>query len=358
MILRWMGVCSVPINSPGGTIGPFKMALLDTLKQKFPSLANTNLGNKNYEVRAQQQPRRVMLLILRKMFFQLVLMPFYLILVIPLMVVGLFNVLFFVERKQFQYLKKYCDAFWYFPSLCIHKSIEGTFCSTFPLVAPATDIGCEDGRVSQLLFNGYQFDLGVEYIKENLPRTDIYKRVIQGGLPQLPAEMAGQFQSVSFIHVIDHIQDLKGALRGLKKVLKGPGATIALSGFARGYQESLKWVTLGIFNKRRLNQRYGFWHFHSVAQWKKIFEEEGFQVNRIAGFLSGLRGTLWTLLHTVFEINGSNELYYVINKLNIVPLPLKRIFFIFPVVCVVSLFHSTKLKDKGCHFYAEISMTS
>jgi len=326
------------------------------LKTKFPTLANPNLDNINYKLRKEQKNSfSFLFIVLKKLVTQLFLMPFYFLFFLPLAFLGFFKWLF-MSKNDKALIKKYCEQFWYFPSLCIHKSIEGYLFSQLNVQSPSTDIGCEDGLVSSLHFPNVTFDLGVEYIKENLPTINIYRKVLQGGLPNLPDEMIGKYKTVCFVHVIDHIKDLQGTLQGLKKVMADDNSVLALSGFCESYQKNLKLTTLTLINEQRLNDKKGFWHFFTLNEWQDIFESQGFKVLKLEGFLGGTKGWLWSILHYFFETNGSNAFYYAANKLNLIPLPVKKLFCIFPVMCITAFFFSTKSSKKPCHFYAELTI--
>ncbi len=324
------------------------------LKSKFPSLSNANLDNKNYQVRSISS-NSGWLFIFKKIIIWALYLPLYLAFVFPLLIIGSARY-FMLSKSDKKQIKKYCQEFWYFPSLCIHKSIEGKLFSEAEIKSPSADIGCEDGRVSRLHFSGHVFDTGVEMIQENLPNIPIYKEVINGSLPDLPLPMMHNYKTVVFVHVLDHIQDYNQALQGIKKIMHSSGSKLMLSAFADGYQNNVQKYSLGLLGEKWLNDKKGCWHFFTINQWINVFEECGFKVNHIQGFLCGVRGVLWTVLLTFFESNGSNDIYYSMNKLDIIPFNLKKIFCIVPVTFLTALFYSTKDSSHPCNFYAELEL--
>ena len=122
------------------------MKLLDRLGARCPSLRNPNLDSTNYEMRTKAAARHPGLLVVRKIGAQLILGPIYFFLAIPLVVIGAptwFLVLTTGERAR---LLEYCRRFWYYPSLCIFKAVEGRRFRSASIETPSCEIGCEDGN--------------------------------------------------------------------------------------------------------------------------------------------------------------------------------------------------------------------
>lgn len=328
--------------------------LLERLEAKFPSLRNKNLDSTSYVTRTSNESPAALTFILKKVLSQLILSPLYLLFVLPLMLIGSIYQYFVLNRDERNYVHKYCEEFWYYPSLCIHKSLEGVFFNNSIIKPPSADIGCEDGSVTRLHYPGVIFDLGVEYIPLNLPKQGPYKKVITGGIPGLPEEINNKFNTISFVHIHDHIPNLSEALNELKECLL-EGGKIYLSGLSNGFERNLKMLSFGLIDEKRLNSRRGLYHIISVDNWEKIFVEYGYEVKYITGFLGGKKGVLWVILTYFFEINGSNDLYYAANKLGIIPEFLKKIICILPV-CWITAFFIRDNKNNPCNFFAELQL--
>lgn len=330
--------------------------MFSRLKQTFPSLSNLNLDNTNYNVRQQAKRGSMLLFVLKKLIQQLVLTPFYLLFIAPLLMIGFFIWTFRLSKDDKQQIDRYCQHYWYYPSLCIHKSIEGRYFGQMAIVSPSVDIGCEDGQMTALHYAKAVFDLGVEYIEENLPTSALFKRTLCGGLPHLPTEMNETYKTVSLVHVIDHIPDLPSALAGLKAVMQ-PNGRLYLSGLADGYLKNMQQLSIGLIAEKWLNESKGFYHFYSIADWNQIFQASGFKVLKIQGFLGGISGLTWTILNSIFETNGSNDLYYAANKLNLIPNGLKQLFFIRPACWITAvLYHGSDRHP--CHFFAALELNA
>jgi hypothetical protein len=332
------------------------MKLLDRLAERFPSLKNSNLDSTSYEVRARARPGNRFAFVARKVLMQLVITPFYVAFAAPFAVVGAYCWRFRLSKEERQLLHSYCEQFWYYPSLCIHKAVEGRLFRTVRVLAPSCEIGCEDGIVTSLHFPGEAFDLGIEYIAANLPRNSVHRSLRVAGLPNLPGDLDGGFSTIVLVHVIDHIPDLDGSLRSLRRIAR-PGAHIGLSGLADGYPRHLRRASLGLLGPGWLNERKGLYHFQTAPQWRASFEGAGFRVIRLETFLGGARGFFWTVLHSIFEINGSNDLWYAADRMGFVPAFVRRRICVPMAEAIASWFLLDRSPDTSpCHFFAELAV--
>ena len=330
------------------------MKALKHLAAKFPSLANANLDSTNYEVRVRPQARHPIGFILRKLATQLVLMPVYLLFVAPLVALGAFR-WFRLTPDARALLRDYCGRFWYYPSLCIHKAVEGRKFRQARIISPSCDIGCEDGIVTALHFPRVVFDVGVEYIPENSPAAGVHREVVIAGLPRLPEAWTARFQSVALVHVIDHVKELEPALTELRRIAR-PGGTTCLSGFADGYSRNVRRNSLGLLDEQWLEERKGLHHFLTLEEWRWKFESAGFVVRRLEAFLGGWRGRLWAALHALLEINGSNDLYYAANRLGVLPGFVRNGICLPLALALSALFVEDPAMEHPCHFYAELEV--
>jgi len=332
------------------------MSLLRRLCARFPSLANPSLDSTNYDVRVRPARRHPLLFVVRKIATQLLFAPFYLMLVLPLAAAGAAVWIWRLSSADRKRIRTYCEPFWYYPSLCIHKIVEGGFFGTVPVAAPSCDIGCEDGVVTSLHFRGALFDVGVEYVLENRPIGG-YRAVVVAGLPHLPQDWTARFRTVALVHVIDHVRELEASLRDIRRVTM-VGGRVFISGLADGYPRHVRNLSLGLLDERWLGKRKGLHHFLTIPEWRACCSAAGFRVLRLEGFLGGWQGRLWVLLHTFFEINGSNDLFYAADRLALVPSWARtRIFVPFSSV-LAALFLHAPAGPAPCHFYAELEASA
>ena len=329
------------------------MKLIERLAARFPSLANSNLDATDYEIRVKSARTNATIFVARKILQQIFLMPFYLLLAAPLALAGAGAWLWALDRNERAVLRAYCRRFWYYPSLCIHKTLEGRRFRSVALRSPCLEIGCEDGSMTVLHFPGMTFDVGVEYIEANRPVSGVHRDVVIAGLPHLPAPWTGHFRGVALVHVIDHIPDLALALAELRRIT-APGGQVCLSGFTHGYPTHVRAASLGALTPAWLERHKGFHHFLPEAEWRHQFAAAGFRVTRYEPFLGGLRGRLWVVLHTLFEINGSNDLFYAADRLGLVPRLLRNGLFAPFTTVLTAFFLHAPIEPLPCHFYAEL----
>ena len=334
------------------------MKLLDRWLARFPSLTNSNLDSTNYAVRTKIQLANRARFLAKKILIQVALTPLYLLFVLPLAFLGAGCWIWRLDDEQRQRLRAYCERFWYYPSLCIHKSIEGRWFRTMEVVGPTCDIGCEDGIVTSLHFPGHVFDLGIEYIAANIPEGKVHRSVRVAGLPELPPDLDGAFQTIALVHVIDHIPPLAASLHALHRLAR-PGGRVCLLGLAHGYPQNLRRASGGILQEDWLHTRKGLYHFLTPEEWRAQFVAAGFDVIRLETFLGGTRGGLWTVLHSLFEINGSNDLWYAVDRLGVLP-PFVRRHFCVPAALAISSWFITDQSSarSPCHFFAELRAAS
>ncbi len=304
-------------------------ALFERLAEKFPSLRNPNLDRTSYDDRQQASSAGIVRFLASSLLKQLLLLPPYLLIVLPLLAYGAGVWFFRLSGEERTWVRRYCREFWFFPTLCFHKLIEGREFAEAEVVPLSIDVGCESGEMTRMHYPGARFDVGMEYVFDLAPRDGPFDHVVCGSLLTPPFAPGAGFRTVSSVHVLDHIEDLEGALRGFREML-APDGTLYISAFADGYLSAARRFGLGRIDEAWLAERKGFYHFHSIETWRHILEANGFRIRELRGFLGGFCGRVYTLLHLFFETNGSNLGWYVIHRSGVLPRWLISVLFVTP----------------------------
>ena len=146
------------------------------------------------------------------------------------------------------YLTLLLYQYWFAPPVALWRAIELRMLAGEVFPRPILDLGCGDGLIAQVLFQGEPpveagFDPWLEQVRK-APATGVYVRVQQALGDAMPYP-SGAFGSVLSNSVLEHIPDLDPVLREAARVLRPGGRvffTVPSDAFRRllaGYQDQI-----------------------------------------------------------------------------------------------------------------------
>ncbi len=144
------------------------------------------------------------------------------------------------------YLTLLLNQYWFAPPVALWRAIELRTLATETFARPILDLGCGDGLIAQVLFEGEApvesgFDPWLAQVRK-APATGVYLRVQQALGSAMPYP-SGIFGSVLSNSVLEHIPDLDPVLREAARILQPGGRvffTVPSDAFRRllsGYQD-------------------------------------------------------------------------------------------------------------------------
>ena len=95
-----------------------------------------------------------------------------------------------INTKLENLLASFSKEFWFAPSDVFLRATEAYIWSKQKIKSPVLDIGCGDGRISKLLFQGRKkIDVGLDVDSQevkNARKTRLYKKVVLANASKLP----------------------------------------------------------------------------------------------------------------------------------------------------------------------------
>ena len=182
----------------------------------------------------------------------------------------------------------------------IHNALKA-----LPLKEPILDLGCAEGKIAGILFNGQKL-IGLDNCWELLSqnhRPQTYKALILADACKMPYKER-VFSSVFSNCVIEHIHDLKGVLSETERVLKEQGLlifTVPSHKFADFLFFSIVFDKIGLkklsrWYGRKRNQLLNHFHCYDHMQWRQILEESGFNLLSYDYYMSKEATFAWDFL--------------------------------------------------------------
>lgn len=174
-------------------------------------------------------------------------------------------------------------------ALAVERTLECQLYIQHELKKPVLDIGCGEGMFARLLFSN-KVDVGIDPNQEEIDRAKTYNAYDEliccfgDKIPKPDKSFATIFSN----SVLEHIPDLKPVLKEAHRLMADDGRfyiTIPTNYFE---QNTLITKIIHLLGLKSLEARYrkffnSFWahyHYYSVADWKKLFSEQGFEVER------------------------------------------------------------------------------
>ncbi len=171
------------------------------------------------------------------------------------------------------------------------------------LPQPSLDLGCGDGKITQLLFDG-QFTYGVDNGEANDVEVAIKNKVYKKVLIESAEKMSLPDDSVNFVFsnsVIEHIPGNENVLSEVSRILKKEGIFIftSPSNRFRDYlylSNILKKLGLGILGDwyiQKRNKLLNHYHIYSHSTWRTKLEKHGLRLVRHAYYIPQDTLQLW-----------------------------------------------------------------
>lgn len=171
------------------------------------------------------------------------------------------------------------------------------------LPQPSLDLGCGDGKITQLLFDD-QFTYGVDNGEANDVEVAIKNKVYKKVLLESAEKMSLPDKSVNFVFsnsVIEHIPDNEKVLSEVSRILKKDGIFVftSPSDKFREYlflSNILKKLGLGILGDwyiEKRNQLLNHYHIYSHSTWRTKLEQHGLKLVRHAYYIPQDTLRLW-----------------------------------------------------------------
>jgi SAM-dependent methyltransferase len=168
------------------------------------------------------------------------------------------------------------------------------------------DLGCGEGKVAQVLFNGEKVDVGLDKWPEMAvaaKHSGIYNMVVLGDACRLPFSDES-FATIFSNSVIEHIPGIQSVLRETARVLKPKGVFIAtvpsekFGGFLFFYRlfNALGLSMLARWYKRVRNQKLSHYNCFTPDEWKVTLSKEGLEVVEMRYYLSETTISVWDFI--------------------------------------------------------------
>lgn len=161
-------------------------------------------------------------------------------------------------------------AFW--------RSLECHRFSKETLAHPVLDVGCGDGFLASVAF-GQKLEAGIDLDPGEVQKalaSGSYRKALCASATHLPFPDKS-FKTVVSNCVLEHIPDIDGALREIRRVLKPkgrlmftvPSERFSSNSFLRGLLKKAGLPGLGKWYIDRLNQTFKHHHIDDAATWGK-----------------------------------------------------------------------------------------
>lgn len=229
-----------------------------------------------------------------------------------------------IKPISFSALKQY-----HHPSAKLFRYLE--LKATYELVKdlsfkqPSLDLGCGDGYISSLLFDG-QFSYGLDNNEAGDVQIAQEKKRYGKFLLEWAEDMSLKDKSLNFVFsnsVIEHIPPQEAVLKEVARVLK-PGGRFLFTTPSNNFRNYLYVsTTLEKFGLSQIAQKYSeernkrlnHYHLYSAAEWKKRLAKYGFKIERLTYCIPKQTLQLWdkmaleVLVRKLFDKEAEDTVY-------------------------------------------------
>lgn len=179
--------------------------------------------------------------------------------------------------------------------MAMERAIECRLIAGLELKRPNLDLGCGDGLFSSIL-SAEPLDLGIDISFNELvscSKKKTYRNILTGDLCRLPLKNES-FNTIISNSVMEHVLDLKKALREAHRVLSRGGKfifTIPTENYEKflfypGVLEGLGLKSLAQCYRRAVNKIFRHYHAYSPTHWIKLIEDSDFTILKTIPFCS------------------------------------------------------------------------
>ena len=182
------------------------------------------------------------------------------------------------------FLDLFLEEYWFAPQDVLLRSIEANIWKIVKIDKPSLDIGIGDGGISRYIFWGKEpISIGIDPNPVGLTsgqKTENYNKILKASAEKMPFKNA-TFKTIVSNSTFEHIKHDYKALKEVGRTLKKGGhffltvpseyLPLNILEIEGNNQEAKK--ALNFFNNR-----VAHYHYHSVSEWTKRFEEAGMKV--------------------------------------------------------------------------------
>jgi ubiquinone/menaquinone biosynthesis C-methylase UbiE len=166
----------------------------------------------------------------------------------------------------------------------------------FKLEPPVLDVGCGEGVFSRICLGKEKIDVGLDPDEQAVrlaEKSGGYKRVVVSGAEKMPFK-DGSFKTVISNSVLEHIEDVEGVFKEVRRVLKTGGRFILLVPDKKASEYFFYALVLEKLRLKRLakgyirfkNRLYRYVHLEKREFWEVKARKAGFKVEGVTGFIS------------------------------------------------------------------------
>lgn len=226
-----------------------------------------------------------------------------------------------IERAGRDFAKYYGAFGYWFLTGAWHKAMEGVHFRRVELQSPSLEIGFCRGNISALHFEGKTFDIGSEFLffeaRQAWEKYRLWNLVYSDDLCRMALEDQS-LQTVCSVHVIDHVEELDGAMKEVGRVLK-PGGRYYFSGFSdKHFRYSLIWNALNLVSPawaeafaRLLATKRGSHNLLTADQWRNVLSTHGMKLVSHCYTESGAYAFICYFLHFACFSNSCFEFDFI-----------------------------------------------
>lgn len=215
------------------------------------------------------------------------------------------------------------------PAIVLWRAVELRYIekmlNTNPLKDPMLDLGCAEGKIAAILFNGRKL-IGIDNCWELLrhnKKTDVYRALVLADACRMPYR-DNTFLSVFSNCVIEHIPDIDCLLDEVRRVLRDKGDfffTVPSHKFADSLFFSVIFNKLGLkglseWYKTKRNRLLHHFHCYDHNRWKNILSQNGFTLINYSYYMTEKATFIWDFLAAaVFILKAVWPLNYLLPKI-------------------------------------------
>lgn len=190
------------------------------------------------------------------------------------------------------------------PATALWRAVEvDVFKRHLPHSSRCLDLGCGDGKLTNILFNSindvYLVGIDGDYAETTqATRIPIYKKVHTSLASNIP-ELGDSFDLVISNSVLEHIRNLEPVIAEVSRVLKAGGSFVfTVPGPA--FHNCLR----GLINKqvsrdqylREIDQRLAHHHYLSVEDWKALLLKFQIEIKEHVEYLNCIETQRWEII--------------------------------------------------------------
>jgi len=219
------------------------------------------------------------------------------------------------------YLTQLLDAYWFAPPVALWRAVELRTLAREHFPRPILDLGCGDGLIARVLFEGEPpIDTGFDPWWSQLRQgaaSGMYRYVQQAYGNAMPYP-DGSFGTVFSNSVLEHIPDLEPVLQESGRVLRPGGrfiTTVPSDAFRRllaGYRDCAAVGDLAGAEAyaARIDARLAHHHYHSPQEWATLLESAGIRLLSARYYLPASVAAMWDKSNSDFGITVDGRPFY------------------------------------------------